>query len=283
MLLDEIIDGLTDDSSDLVDALLKTKRLLHEIGRKELSEWINYELSGYPEGIDVPTYRTVPAQVRGDLAWTTIHSKDQPIPATHPSADQRAKFGRPIMRDSISVIQEFSAKERHRQPIPKEVNSASDIGLSKDVRVICAWWEIAPAQLRSILTQVRSRLLDFLLDLRALFPEVTSNADLILKTKSADIASMFNNAVFGPGTNIFVGDHNRQTIANGVQPGDFQSLIAALTDLRVPTKEIEGLKAVVDDNPSDEEGTVMRWLKSAGGEIASSAVKACVLGYLGLS
>lgn len=48
MLLDEIIALLGDQNARLSDALLKTKILLHQIGKKELAEWVNHELNGYP-------------------------------------------------------------------------------------------------------------------------------------------------------------------------------------------------------------------------------------------
>jgi len=45
-LLNEIIDALSSQESSLTGALLKTKVLLHHIGRKELVEWVNHELNG---------------------------------------------------------------------------------------------------------------------------------------------------------------------------------------------------------------------------------------------
>jgi len=188
------------------------------------------------------------------------------------------------MGDPLAVIQEMSikAKKTVSRSIPMEFNGILSEGLAAG-QVQRAWCEISPVQLKGIETQVRVRLLDFVLQLKEISPETTSNADLKQKAKSADITSMFNNVVFGPGTNIIVGDHNHQTIANGVQAGDFQSLVAALADLRVPANEIEVLKAAVHDNASDKEGTVTRWLKSIGSDIASSAVKAAALAYLGLS
>ena len=71
LLLDDIISTLSDSKGDLTDALLKTKVLLHSLGRKDLATWVTNELKGYPDG-DVPDYRTVSAEVHGhitNLAW----------------------------------------------------------------------------------------------------------------------------------------------------------------------------------------------------------------------
>ena len=47
MLLDEIVSLLSNTESSLTDALLKLKVLMHQIGKKELAEWINYQLDAY--------------------------------------------------------------------------------------------------------------------------------------------------------------------------------------------------------------------------------------------
>ena len=48
-LLKDIVALLSDKDGSLTGALLKTKVLLHQIGHKELAEWVNDELNGYGE------------------------------------------------------------------------------------------------------------------------------------------------------------------------------------------------------------------------------------------
>ena len=45
MLLDEIIEILSQEKASLTDALLKTKILLHQIGKKELVQWVNNQVN----------------------------------------------------------------------------------------------------------------------------------------------------------------------------------------------------------------------------------------------
>ena len=54
MLLDEIIGLLGDEKASLTEALLKTKILMRQIGKKELAEWVNNELNGYPDNSELP-------------------------------------------------------------------------------------------------------------------------------------------------------------------------------------------------------------------------------------
>ena len=53
-LVDELVDLLSDESTSLSAALLKTKVLLHKIGHKELVEWVNHELNGYEDKDSLP-------------------------------------------------------------------------------------------------------------------------------------------------------------------------------------------------------------------------------------
>jgi hypothetical protein len=62
-LLDEIIGLLSSEGAPLTEALLKTKVLLHIIGRKELAEWVNSELNGYRETDTLPSYRTLRGEI----------------------------------------------------------------------------------------------------------------------------------------------------------------------------------------------------------------------------
>lgn len=43
--------------SDIIEVLLTAKMIAVKLGLKDLSEWMEYEIDGYPNGVDVPKYR----------------------------------------------------------------------------------------------------------------------------------------------------------------------------------------------------------------------------------
>ena len=53
-LINYIINDLMDLNQPLEAGLLKTKVLATRIGNKELMNWINGEINGFPDGNDVP-------------------------------------------------------------------------------------------------------------------------------------------------------------------------------------------------------------------------------------
>jgi hypothetical protein len=89
MLLDEIIELLSSEAGSLTEALLKTKVLLHQIGRKDLIDWVNNELNGYTQGKEVPPYRVLPAQVLANMSNGAWQASSHPIPIFHLKPEQR--------------------------------------------------------------------------------------------------------------------------------------------------------------------------------------------------
>jgi hypothetical protein len=112
MLLDEIIAGLGDEKSSLTDALLKTKILLHQIGKKELVGWVNNELNGYPESSDLPSYRILQSQVLANVSNIAWRLERQPIPIRHLDKEYRCSLEKAQFHQSLAVIE----KMRQREP-----------------------------------------------------------------------------------------------------------------------------------------------------------------------
>ena len=56
-MLNEIRDDLVNESVELSNTLRKAKILASALGLRELREWADFELSGYLEEDQVPSYR----------------------------------------------------------------------------------------------------------------------------------------------------------------------------------------------------------------------------------
>jgi len=44
--------------SDIIEVLLTAKMIAVKLGLKDLSEWMEYEIDGYPGDVDLPEYRS---------------------------------------------------------------------------------------------------------------------------------------------------------------------------------------------------------------------------------
>lgn len=256
-LLSDLIESLSDEAANLTDSLMKTKVLLHRLGRKDLAEWVNWELTGYPEETAVPSYRVIHAMVKGVVTNGYYRYNDHPLPIFHLEEKTRDGLQNIEMRDSISVLEGLAQKDKGKgsisRPIPLEFNGELGKAITHGYHVERAWCDIGFGQVGQILTQVRSRLLDFLLELSEKVGDNMSEAEVKRVGQSPETASMFNHAVFGDNVTILVGNQSSQTVSNQVTRGDFEALSALLQKYNVDRGNIEDLRSAIQaDSQSDD-------------------------------
>ncbi|MGZ5198270.1 MAG: AbiTii domain-containing protein [Telluria sp.] len=253
-LLVEIVALLSDQKGSLTDALLKTKVLMHAIGHKELAEWVNDELSGYPSGKPVPSYRVVGSRVVGTLQSVVMIYHDQTLPTGHLSEKIRKYLHEHEMRDSISVLEQYAADpDKHLMtPVQPELYASIGEALSSGIWVSNAWMQMEPTQIMHALTEIRSRLLDFALELRDKLGDI-NEPEAKEAAKDIDAPAMFAHAVFGDNAVIVVGDRNTTTVRNVVKKGDFASLAHVLKSKGVADVDIGALQAAIEEDQAAPE------------------------------
>ena len=204
-LLNELIESLSGERPSLTDALMKTKVLLHRLGQKELVGWVNLELTGYPEDVQVPDYRILNVEIRGNVTNTAYTYNNQSLTTAHLGEDLRGKFTRYLARESISALEELAKNDTKvlSIPLPPEFYGLLGKPMSNDFEVLQAWRAVGSGQLAQILTQVRSRLLDFVLELSEKVEEEMTPEEIKKVGQSPETASMFNHAIFGDNATIF--------------------------------------------------------------------------------
>jgi hypothetical protein len=109
-----------------------------------------------------------------------------------------------------------------------------DKQLDKSFQITYAWWAISVHDLKGICTQVRSRLLDFLLELKDTIGETATESELREKSNSLDAQSMFNSAIFGPNTTILIGHQSSITATQTITESEFAERVRKLV------KQVEG-------------------------------------------
>jgi hypothetical protein len=224
---------------------MRSKVLLHRLGRQDLAEWVNLELTGYPEEAEVPKYRVLNAMVRGVVTNGYHRYPDFPLPTKHLSEKSRLNLENMKMLESISALEGFAKTKELQRPLPIEFNSLFSKQMTGGYYVERAWCDIGFGQVEQIVTQVRSRLLDFLLGLSGKVDEDMTEADVRRLGQSAETGSMFNNAIFGDNATILVGNQNSQRVKNEVSRGDFEALSALLKKNAVDAGDIEDLRASI--------------------------------------
>jgi AbiTii len=274
-LLNELISNLSGEQPSLTDALMKTKVLLHQLGRKDLVAWVNLELDGYSNDVQVPEYRVVNAQVRASISDGFHSQNDQPLPTHHLAEDIRLRFERCQIRESVSTLEVLARKDTIGTSIsiPPEFYGLLEKGLA-DYNIQEAKSFVAPGRLGQVLTQVRSRLLDFLLELSEKIGDETMPEQIKRIGESPATASMFNHAMFGDNVTILIGDRNQQTVTNQIVKGDFETLKSILKERNVQSTDIEELRLAIAADADGEDVRAKRFGPRVRGWMKSMLAKA---------
>ncbi|WOT06031.1 AbiTii domain-containing protein [Shewanella youngdeokensis] len=277
-LIEEIIELLSSGESNLKVALLKTKVLLHKLGEKELLDWVSGELKGYSEKESVPDYRILHLTIKGNVSNMARSYSNQTLPVMHLDEAMREHLDTKYLMDGIAVIEQYSKQEHLSISIAPEYYPHLSEGLGCSYHLESAWGVHSAGAMTQILTEVNSRLLDFVLELSERFTSEMNSDEMKTRSKEVGVSDLFNNAVFGDNATIVVGDSNTQTIKNSVNKNDFPSLIEVLKQHKVSDEDIAELETSIEnDSVSDEvkEGKfgadVSNWMGKMVGKAASTA------------
>lgn len=246
-LIDDIIEILSSENCNLENALIKTKILLHKMGEKSLLTWVNQELNGYDNIESVPDYRKVQNIVIGSFQNYTTRYTNHPIPIMHLKDKELDFFTIIKFSDSISTIESLS-KGEDTLYFSLELDFAPLLtkNLDSSLNVTNLKRQVAKSQILGILTQIRSRLLDFILDVSEKIPEDISNKDIKSKSKEIDTKEIFNNAIFDGNITINIGDNNKN---KSIQiKNNFENLLKKLKDYDLNSEDLKNLKDSIEED-----------------------------------
>jgi hypothetical protein len=284
-LLNEIVGLLTNEESSLSESLLKTKVLLHQICHKELAGWVNNELAGYSFNEALPNYRQLEGHLFGRVtngAYTyTRHS----IPVMHLEVAERKRLEDFDLRDGVRVLEAIVAKDTGKsylaRPIPPEFNYLLGEKFSGCFHVQSAWNQVEISQVRQVLTEVRSRLLDFILELYSEVGATVSDNDIIERAIEMDVKGMFDKAVLGSNNTFIFGSNNNQQVTNTVTTHNVNALAAELRKHGVDEQDISSLQAAIAEDPaptvSEQYGPAVKgWMTNMMGKAIDTSWKVSI-------
>jgi hypothetical protein len=170
-LIDGIIEDLVSKESNLENALLKTQVLAFKLKNEKLKKWVNNEFNGYDNQEEVPEFRIVATQVKGNLFQGLGFGGYQQLPNTvlpiECLEDEEVSFLREHKFGArISQLQELS---KSKDGLVADLPYSFLVRMSRKMspwEVIKAWKVIPPSALTGILSTIKSSLINFLLELK---------------------------------------------------------------------------------------------------------------------
>lgn len=277
-LLDELVTLLSDEKSSLPGALLKTKVLLYQIGQKELVEWVNKELNGYVDNDELPEYRIIHTKVVGTVVNIAYRYQNFDLPTMHLEEKWRRRFTQARLGQSLGSLERLQEGDGQSIsfPVPVELTSLFTKALERGNHVESAICVANISQIDNIFTQVRSRLLDFVLQLKDEFGDLPEEEVKPGAPGTANAANLFHSAVFGDGATIVVGNNNVQHVNSHNKTGDMDGLLEALRKFGVNEPELVRLQSAIAEDPQPTQQTglgpqVRAWISRQFERAASAA------------
>ncbi len=275
-LLDEIRSDLVNESADLSNILRKAKILASAIALPEFREWVDFELSGYPNRETVPDYRWFQPTNLGTFGGPFQSGIKNMVLPTYTLPDEIKDFAENlIFFDGVGALEaQVSGREgagQRKWPQEMVMLARDSIQMSGGMVLIDAHQPIPAYIVSGILDQVKNKLLDFVLGLQE--SNITSE-DLDHRRVKPEVArNLFNFNIYGDRNIVASGEHIEQNVEK-VQEGSIDSLLDFLRALEVNSADLRELKDAISAEPSAPNGNygprVSTWL---GGMVSKAASK----------
>lgn len=211
-LINDIINELMDTNNAITSALLKTKVLASRLDNTLLQAWVNGELNGYVENSELPSYRESSGILEGSFLNGLAKGSNMAFPVAQIPKRELDEITSIEVRDSITSIELMINKKG----LKISVNSNRRLYLQNSIRnmgnpqfqIISVYLEIPAFLFTNILSSVRSKLLDFMLELEKKFGYEAEIDEL--KAKKDMVTQIFHTAIStnGNGNIITSGNHN---------------------------------------------------------------------------
>ena len=274
-LLTEIRTDLINESASLSNTLRKARILAEQLEFPELRDWVKSEIEGY-QNDDVPEYRLLHLPVYGTFTVPLQRRTETVDISSNLPQQLRDKVQELAVVYKIAVLEEMLVsddKESHRT-FPVELTNIlrQAVQMSDGAMMIEAYQRLPHVFLAGILDSVKSRLLDFVLDLQGMnaTPEALSDGSVAPET----IRNSFHFHINGNNNTVAVGENVSQTVST-VHKGDVESLKAHLRAHNIDEDDLSELASAVTAEPAGNNGQfgsrVNAWVGKMGGKAISGA------------
>ncbi|PAW34404.1 abortive phage resistance protein [Pantoea vagans] len=271
-------DMASSSSTDVEELLSRAKMISVKLGLKDISEWLDYEINAYPDYASLPDYRIVrDVPIRGFNPYRGW------IPYQFTNADNNDIYQSLTtmhMTNPVSMLVEYAKSEDSLYcDIPQFMTEFLQKSSGCDFRMA---WCLSPSVITKILSNTRSRILDWalLLEEKGILGEgllFSHEEKMEAKGMTINNINNFHGNVNNAGA-IGAGNSGDISQKNIINAGDFNSLEKQLKDWGIPKEDISTLHQAIKNSPTptsaDSLGSnVGKWLGDMVGKAYSGSLK----------
>jgi hypothetical protein len=280
-LLQQIQESAIDGSSDLETLLRKCRVLAARLQNDEFKNWVQSELDGYRGDIDLPDYRHFRCQAFGHFSGAFGRQlKNAQIPDSCIPEELRDMLTTVDMRESVSALVDLikDCEGAYLQSNwPADAYRLFGTQIYQDMNLMQAWIAIPKSAVITIVSTVRNRILNFVLEIEATNPEAGEAEPGSHPIPEDRVQQIFNNYIYGNVGSMASGRDISQITQQNVNAGDFESLATFLKDIGFGDADITELKESLEVEKAPQKSgfgpKVATWLGKAVGKIAQGGMK----------
>lgn len=264
-----------DDSASISGLLMKAKLVAAKLGLDDLTEWIEFELGGYPSREQVPPYRRFqckPEALNPYVGWIPIDFGVIPKKILY-------EFTTIYMQESISSVEKHAAGSgKLEMSMPAMLTQMLYSGRNSEDRFKISW-RFSANVLSGVLTAVRDRILTWSLDLEK---QGILGEGVSFSFREKEIAGMvfkndFNGAVIN-NSGVMASSTGDVTQNNEMNVKSFDSLRNELKRIGVDDAEIDELHQAIENSeqPITEVGfsqNISDWIGKISGKAMQGGLK----------
>ncbi len=266
-----------DSSVPISDILRKAKVLATLLKSEEFKRWVDAELKGYASADDLPDYRKFRPVNLGTFAGFNKVFRNVPVPVALLPDDIREFATRMEIRYGVgeieaSAIQAENDTLRLQWPAEAVMLAREHVPMSDGSVLVEAWQPFSQSEFVGILNQIRNHLLDFLLELQQINPDVLESEDALRAVSGEKVQSVIQTIVYGNENTVATGTEFTQTVTRKVVSGDTQSLIDHLRSVGLDRDSLVELETAIEQDGDRQQKPLGKNVKSWIGKMVVKAM-----------
>ena len=251
-LLRDIQDAAIDEKSQVATLLRKCKVLAVRLGSEEFSRWIDNELNGYANQEELPAYRMLNVRSYGHFVGSFGRQvKNAPIPSINLPEEvreytQTSKITMPI----IALANLSVGEEDPRESWLPDLLTIVGEQIYENMNCVNAWKVLPRAALLSILDTVRTRVLNFVLEIEKEYPNAGEAAINSNPVPEGKISQVFNTYITGTVQNLATGSSNvkqKARLDSNSSDEIFMQMLDAVSNTSAAPEIIDKMTALIEE------------------------------------
>jgi hypothetical protein len=238
------------DNSSLPSLLRKCKVLAARLGNNDFKRWIELELTGYPNKDSLPAYRVLNVNSKGHF-YGSLGSqlRNADIPLLCMPGKLRESLAHSYLMQSVAEMESLTRnkKSEHLQePWSPSIVAYFGQNVYQDMNCVQAWKVIPVGSIVAALDSVRTRVLDFVLEIEAQNP-LAGEAELNSNPVPMDkVNQIFNTHIVGNVQNLVSGGSNIQQTAKYVETNNAEVFSELIKSINSANLSPETTKPITD-------------------------------------